>query len=102
MAVMMPGESWTDERLDDLNQRVDDGFKEMREEFRAVRSEMRNAFQAMRGDMRDELGAVRGDMREIRVEIGALNRTVAQLAFGLVGAILIGFLGTIAAIVTLI
>jgi hypothetical protein len=31
-------EAWTDERLDDLNHRVDDGFRETREEFRAVRA----------------------------------------------------------------
>ncbi|HST68859.1 MAG TPA: hypothetical protein VLI94_04285 [Solirubrobacterales bacterium] len=46
MAVMAR-EAWTDERLDDLNARVEGidrrmeaGFKEMREEFRAVRMEM--------------------------------------------------------------
>jgi hypothetical protein len=46
MAVMAR-EAWTDERLDDLNVRVESidrrmeaGFKEMREEFRAVRMEM--------------------------------------------------------------
>jgi hypothetical protein len=26
MAVMMPREKWTDERLDDLNKKVDDGL----------------------------------------------------------------------------
>jgi len=26
MAVMMPREKWSDDRLDDLNQKVDDGF----------------------------------------------------------------------------
>lgn len=35
-----PREKWTDERLDDLNQRIDVGFKEVREKFRAVRAEM--------------------------------------------------------------
>jgi hypothetical protein len=46
MAVMAR-EAWTDHRLDDLNTRVEGidrrmeaGFKEMREEFRAVRMEM--------------------------------------------------------------
>ncbi|HEY6730980.1 MAG TPA: hypothetical protein VI039_08140 [Solirubrobacterales bacterium] len=46
MAVMAR-EAWTDQRLDDLNARVESidrrmeaGFKEMREEFRAVRMEM--------------------------------------------------------------
>jgi hypothetical protein len=33
-------EKWTDERLDDLNHKVDEGFRDMHEEFRAVRGEM--------------------------------------------------------------
>jgi hypothetical protein len=66
-------EAWTDERWDDLNHRVDEGFREMREEFRAVRS---------------ELGG----------QIGALQRGVNQLAFGLIGTMSVGFLGMIVAI----
>jgi hypothetical protein len=31
VAVMMPRETWTDERLDDLNKKVDDLTMEMRE-----------------------------------------------------------------------
>ncbi len=81
MAVMAR-EAWTDNRLDDLNKKVDEGFKEMREEFRAMRAE------------------TKGELQAIRAEIGALNRTVAQLAYGLIGALLVGFLGTIVAIVT--
>ena len=50
--------------------------------------------------MSEECRAVRGDMSEIRAEIGALNRTVHQLTFSIVGAVLVGFLGTIVAIVT--
>lgn len=71
MAVMAR-EVWTDERLDDLNKKVDEGFKEMRREFKAVRG-----------------------------EIGALNRTIIQFAWGVVGTIFIGFMGTIAALITL-
>jgi hypothetical protein len=63
MAVMAR-EAWTDERLDDLNKRVDDGFSDMREEFRALRAE------------------------------------IHQLTYGLIGTMLLGFLGTIVAIVT--
>jgi hypothetical protein len=63
MAVMAR-EAWTDERLDDLNKRVDDGFSDMREEFRALRGE------------------------------------IHQLTHGLIGTMLVGFLGTIVAIVT--
>ncbi len=54
MAVMAR-EVWTDERLDDLNKRVDEGFKENREEFRAVRGEIaglqRTTFQLFGGIM---------------------------------------------------
>ena len=51
MAVMAR-EAWTDERLDDLNQKVDAGFKETHEEFRALRAEMKGEFQAVRTEMK--------------------------------------------------
>jgi len=72
MAVMAR-ESWTDERLDDLNQKVDDGFKEMRTESRAVHT-----------------------------ELGALNRTIHQFMFAVVGTIFLGFMGTITALITIV
>jgi hypothetical protein len=81
MAVMAR-ETWTDERLDDLNQKVDSGFNEMRTEFRAMRAEVNGEFQGVRG------------------EIAQLNRHLMQLTWGLIGTMLVGFLGTIVAIVT--
>ena len=81
MAVMAR-EEWTDERLGDLNRRVDQGFNETREEFRAFRAEMKSEFQAVRN------------------ELGAVNRNLMQLTWGLIGTMLVGFLGTIAAIIT--
>lgn len=33
-------EGWNENRIDDLNRKVDEGFKDMREEFRVVRGEM--------------------------------------------------------------
>ncbi|HEY3492681.1 MAG TPA: hypothetical protein VGK43_06990 [Solirubrobacterales bacterium] len=78
----MARDVWTDERLDDLNKKVDEGFRETREEFRASRVEMKSEFQA------------------VRVEIGDLNRNLMHLTWGLIGTMLVGFLGTITAIVT--
>jgi uncharacterized protein YPO0396 len=96
----MAREAWTDERLDDLNakvdrldQRMEGGFAEMREEFRAVRGEMRDEFRSLRGEIGAEFHGVRG-------EIAAMNRSFQQLTWGLIGAILVGFLSTAAAIVT--
>jgi hypothetical protein len=88
MAVMTR-ELWTDERLDDLNKKVDDGFSEMRTEFRALRGEMTGEFQA-----------VRGEIQGVREEVAAMNRNLIQLTWGLIGMMLVGFLGIIATILT--
>jgi hypothetical protein len=81
MAVMAR-EAWTDERLDDLNQRVDEGFKETREEFRAVRGEI--------AAVRVELGG----------QIAALHRMTFQLFAGMILTLVLGFAGMIVALIT--
>jgi len=77
-------DAWTDERLDDLNhrvdvlsQRMDLGFVEVRQEFRAVRTEMKGEFGA------------------IRSEMAAMNRTF-MIMFG---SMVVGFAVTIATII---
>jgi hypothetical protein len=103
MAVMAR-ETWTDERLDDLNRKVDNGFKEMREEFHALRGETKGEFQAIRAEMKGEFQGVRaemkGDFQSLRGEIAKLNHNLMQLTWGLIGTMLVGFLGTIVAILT--
>ena len=74
MAVMAR-EAWTDERLDDLNHRADEGFREMRTEFRAVRSEMSTQFAAQ-------------------------HRTMVQLFGGMFATMVVGFLGVVATVLT--
>jgi len=69
----MAREGWTDERLDDLNHRVDRGFDAMREEFRAVR----------------------GEISGVRGEIGAMQRWL----IGLLVALVLGFGGMIVTLV---
>jgi hypothetical protein len=54
-----------EQRIEALEKKVDDGFAEMRTEFKAVR------------------GEVREDLREVRGEIGALHRVTMQLFAGL-------------------
>ncbi len=58
MAVMAR-EVWTDERLDDLNKRVDEGFRETRDEFRAVRAEIQSELRALRAEIQKEFQVVR-------------------------------------------
>jgi hypothetical protein len=84
---------WTDERLDDLNGRIDRGFEETQAEFRALRLEMRTEFVAVRAEMQNEFAAVRS-------EASAMHRTTMQIVLGGFGLMLAGFAGTIATIVT--
>ena len=56
---MMPREKWTDERLDDLNKKVDDGFARLD-----------------------------ADLRELRAEVAALNRNMMAGFFVVVAAII--------------
>ncbi len=44
---MMPREKWTDERLDDLNKKVDHGFADTKAEFRELRREMDERFNSV-------------------------------------------------------
>jgi len=62
-------ESWTDARLDDLNCKVDEGFKRVDAELRALN---------MRFD--------------------ALNRTLLQIGGGVIATLVAGFFGVIIAL----
>jgi len=82
MAVMAR-EAWTDERLDDLSQRVESidrrmeaGFKDIREEFRAVRGEMKGEFQAVRAEM--------------ATQAAMLNQTIYRLSGGMIVTWIVG------------
>ena len=59
--------TWTDERLDDLARRMDEGFNR-----------------------------VDAELRSLRAEVSALHRTMVQVAAGMMATFLAGFLGLIA------
>ncbi len=72
MAVMAR-ETWTDERLDDLNARVEKGFDEVKGEIRDLRSETKAEFKATRSETKAEFKAVqdqtKAEFRELRKEM---------------------------------
>ena len=67
-------EKWTDERLDDMNARMGEGFHRLDEDMREVRA---------------EIAGVRGEMNR-RFE--ATHRLIIQVGAGLFGTMLVGFL----------
>lgn len=70
-------EKWTDERLDDMNGRMGEGFDRLDKDVREVRSEV--------GELRAEMNT--------RFE--AMHRLIVQVGGGLFGTMVVGFLGLV-------
>lgn len=81
MAVMVPREKWTDERLDDLNEKVDRGFAD-------TKAEMREGFARLDGDIRE----LRGELKDLRTELNArfdaMNRNLIGVGAAIVAALI--------------
>ena len=67
---MMPREKWTDERLDDLSKKVDDGFAD-------TKAEMREGF-----------ARVDTELRAINARFDALNRNLLIGAVAIIAALI--------------
>jgi hypothetical protein len=68
MAVMMPREKWTDDRLDDLNKNVHHGFARVDESLRELRGELKSEAKAIRGEMNGRLDKL--DTKFDRLTVG--------------------------------
>ncbi len=118
MAVMVPREKWSDERLDGLDRKVDDGFARGEGEIRELRQEMNHRFdrvdERFRGvDIRfdavdkqletidSRLNSMDQRFNSIDVGIEALNQRLFMAAvavivamIGAAGAIVAAMIGT--------
>jgi hypothetical protein len=70
-------EKWTDERLDDMNGRISEGFDRLDKDIREVRSE------------------IAGGRDEMNRRFEATHRLILQVGGGLFGTMAIGFLGIV-------
>jgi phosphosulfolactate synthase (CoM biosynthesis protein A) len=71
-------DKWSDERMDDLNRRVENGFNRVDADLREIRA---------------EIGALRA---ETNARFDSLQRTMLQLGGGMFATFAIGFAGLIA------
>jgi hypothetical protein len=80
MTVEAPKRTWTDERLDELNKKVDDGFAKADKKmddgfakvdatFREVRGEMKAGFDKVDAKVDTDIRELRGDMKGLRKEL---------------------------------
>jgi len=104
MAVMAPREAWNDERLDDLKEHMDEGFREVkgeiagaRAELQATRTELKGDIGSLRMELKEEIATTRlelkGEIGELRGGLEKLNARFDRLNFTLIAG-LIGLLAT--------
>jgi len=113
MAVMVR-ETWTDERLDDLSKKVDEGFarvdldiRELRADIGVMRTENQQEFLKLRGEIKSEGSALRGEIKsegsalrgEIKREVGALRAEMNSRFDAMNRNFLGGLIAVIAAII---
>lgn len=81
----MPREKWTDERLDDLSEKVDRGFAdtkaEIRKDFADTKAEMREGFARVDAE-------IRGLRSEMNARFEAANRNLVAVTVAIVAAII--------------
>jgi hypothetical protein len=91
---MVPREKWTDERLDDLNEKVDRGFADTKAEMRAGFARVDADIRELRNEMNVRFEAIDarfdGMKDSIDARFDALNR---NLLAGLV-AVVVALLGS--------
>ncbi|MDQ2629900.1 MAG: hypothetical protein M3Y75_02835 [Actinomycetota bacterium] len=81
-------DKWTDERLDDMNGRMGEGFDRLDKDIREVRSEI--------AGVRSEIAQVRIDLlEEMNRRFEATHRLIVQVGGGLFGTMAIGFLSLV-------
>jgi hypothetical protein len=73
----MESSAWTNERLDDLSRRVDQGFAQVDQRFGRVDQDLR--------DLRTELNDFRTEFRSVMFRIGG---AIIVALIGVIGAIL--------------
>jgi uncharacterized protein YicC (UPF0701 family) len=76
MAVMMPREKWTDERLDDLNKRVDEGFTRVEALIADTKTDMREGFARVDGQINELRRDMNARFESIDARFDALNRNL--------------------------
>lgn len=86
MVVMTPRENWTDQRLDDLNKKVDDGFARANRDIKALDRKMDEAFARLDTKIDEGIRDVRGDMKGLQLE---LNERLESMNNRLVGGLFV-------------
>jgi chromosome segregation ATPase len=88
MAVMMPREKWTDERLDDLQGELRAGFERVGAQIERLDGDIKE----LRRDMNNQIGGLRSEMNarfeKVDERFEGLNRNLVGGLFVIIATIL--------------
>ncbi len=92
---MVPRDKWTDERLDDLNKKVDnlrtetcEGFARLDADIRGLRSEMNDQVGSLRAEMNSRFNALDARFERINERFDAQNRNLFVVAGAIIAALI--------------
>jgi hypothetical protein len=88
VVVMMPREKWTDERLDDLNLKVDRGFEETKAEMREGFARVDGEIKGLRQEMDARFDSMDARFDKIDASFHALYRVLLGGAIVTIAALL--------------
>jgi hypothetical protein len=93
-------DSWNDDRLDELNRRVDNGFAKVDKRFERVEGEMKAGFARVdkrfeQVASREEMGEVKGQLDRVNDRIDRIMYTMMATGVGVVGTVLAGVVGLV-------
>lgn len=101
MAVM-PRERWTDDRLDGLEQKVDNGFARGDSDIRELKSEMNERFdkvdarfEKVEGKIETGMNELRGEIKEVSRNLLALHELFSRMSFGAAVAFAVALIGAV-------
>jgi hypothetical protein len=89
-------EAWTDDRLDDLANRMDLGFDRMDKDARELRAEMKAGFDRIEDEFREVRAEMKAGFDGVRGVLYGLQRTMLQIGGGLIGTLLVVTAGVLA------
>jgi Sec-independent protein translocase protein TatA len=105
MTVMAPREKWTDERLDDLNKKVDEGFarlgadiRELRVEIKDLRGEVTGQIESLRSETKNQIEGLKSEtkkqMEGLQGQIEGLRSSISRNVWGAAVAIIAALIGS--------
>jgi hypothetical protein len=107
MAVMARG-AWTDERLDDLNGRVERGFGEVKGEVAGLRSDTKAEFHELRAEMNTRFNSMDARFNSMDARFNAMDerfdavqRTLILGLVGMTASIVASVIGGVFAVLAL-